>query len=166
MLLQRAISFFRGSPASGGEDPPRKPNKDGLPTTYAEAGAGYAGRPSPANQEEVDEGKKNASSELHKSSVPSAAPFPPIPPWHSGSEPAPPPKGKWVRGPTGWQPATDDQTEPQSSASTGHGAEGQAHPPKAAAAPHLDLRYCWSCGQLGYLRKDACVNTECASWLQ
>ena len=169
MLLQRAISFFRGSPAGGG-DPPRKPNQDGLPTTFAEAGLGYASKPSPQDREQADAETQGVASEAPKSSRPPATPFPPVPPWQTSSTQPPPPKHAWVHGPSGWHRAADDEAQGASSASSGeqlgkNSAGGEPHEPKAAAAAHLDLRECWRCGEISYLRKGACVNIDCATWL-
>ena len=169
MLLQRATSFFRGSPAGGG-DPRRKPNQEGLPTTFAEAGVGYANKPSPQDREQAEAKTQGAASEAPKSSMPSAVPFPPMPPpWQGGSYQPPPPRYAWVRGPSGWQRATDDEAQGDNAASSheqhGKNSEGEPHEPKAASAAHLDLRERWRCREISYLRKGACVNIDCATWL-
>lgn len=84
-------------------------------------------------------------------------------PWQNAKATAAPPKEKWRWDPTSesWVLAAEGQ-----GGSSGSGRERASAGDSWAPPAHIDLRWCNACGEWSYLRKKACVNSDCVAWLQ
>ena len=178
-MLQRALLFFGRSPeaasasagGSGGGD--RPPGKDDIiPTLEGKL-------PAESAEEDEDEDQDIPDPMAKKARTAST------PPWRV-PEPAglPPPRGKWAFVEQKWvRVPAPPSTPPRAADSVAAGATGDVVFPPAEvpapttpsdampsppwqAPPHHDLRECWSCKNWSYLRKQACVNSECVLCLQ